>query len=269
MDIEEGRTLGNNGETPGIKESDGSIPPPPVFMQDDPPQTGKKMDTIKWGLMHGKTEEELVDIGYNKKTVSMAAYDLDKEGYRPRPAKKRATKKAVVPTDGTTAAVVEYQKRALTSPTKATPPEFLIDQIALPLDGGQAKNFETGMKFGLRVAVLGVRMAQELGNMGMQQVNPIIAMANAMRQGEAEAAKSAAAEAAILAAGEVRDQMTPILTTLGTKGSSAVSTDPVKKMLVDMFTPMLQKMFSMVMPGVTGAQQANVPDGWTRKSTEE
>lgn len=260
-------------EGKGVKPGEGApleedLPEAPVFMQDNPPATGKKMDMIKWALMHGKSEGEIVEAGFNPKTVRMAAYDLEKEGYRKRTPKSRAKKDSGQKTGGegtVTTVVPDYTKKALTGPTRGFPPEVLIDQITLPLDGTPAKHFETGMKFGLRVAVLGVRMAQELGSMGMAQVNPIISMANAMRQGEALAARNAAAEAAMLAAEEVKGDLAPLLA--GISKPSATG-DPMKQMMTRVMEPMLQRMMNMVMPGM-GGQTGNLPSGWTRTTREE
>lgn len=241
------------------------IPETPVFLRDVPP-TQKKMDMIKWGLMHNVTEKDLTDQGFNPKTVRMAAYDLEKDGYRKRPAKSRAAKK----TNGGEGegevkgkAITPYSKSPVMIPTKPVPPEYLIDQIHLPMDGPQAKTFETGMKFGASMLVLGVRVAQELGNMGLQQARPIMDMANAMRQGEAAAAKGAAAEAAALAAEQVREDMSPLFTSLAQKGQAS-SGDPIKQMASRMLEPMMDRMMNMFMPGAGG----NLPSGWTRKTKE-
>jgi len=269
---EEDEVLGvkGMGQAEGAKLGEDEIPPPPVFMQDAPPATGKKMDMIKWGLMHNKSEEELAELGFNPKTVRMAAYDLDKEGWRKREPKQRAKKapeqKSAVNAGGSTA-IADYGKRAMTSTTRALPPEFLIDQIHLPMDGSGVKNFEQGIKFGASMLVLGVRIAQELGNMGMQQAKPIMDMANAMRAGEALAAKNAAAEAAMLAAAEVRDDMMPVLTSLG-KPSQPTSADPMKSMLARMMEPMMNRFMGMAMGGLGGAPASSLPDGWTRNASE-
>lgn len=268
MAEDEKESLEAKGQAPnGGREEE--LPPPPVFTLETPPTTGKKMDMIKWGLMHGKSEEELVDIGFNKKTVSMAAYDLERDGWRDRPRKGRV-KKDVTPKASNgggagTKAVTSYATKALSGQTKSLPPEFLIDNIHLPMDGSGVKNFEAGLKFGASMLVLGVRVAQELSNMGMQQVNPVIAMANAMRAGEAAAAKDAAAEAAIMAAEEVKDGMMPILA--GLHKETAAASDPMKQMVTNMFQPMLQRLLGTIMPGVGGT--GNMPQGWTRRTVEE
>lgn len=262
-------TSGEEKEQPKVNhEETEEIPEAPVFMRDAPP-TKKKMDMIKWGLMHDISEKDLEGQGFNPKTVRMAAYDLEKENYRKRPAKSRVQKEASSgggAEDRVDKSVTTYGKRPLTIPTKPVPPEFLIDQISLPMDGIQAKNFEQGMKFGASMLVLGVRVAQELSNMGLQQARPIMDMANAMRQGEAEAAKGAAAEAAYLAAEQVSGNMLPMIASL--QKDKAATGDPMKQMMVRTMEPMMQRVMNMVMPGF-GGEAGNLPSGWTRKKGEE
>jgi hypothetical protein len=252
-------------QIPGTGPAEEGLPAPPVFMLDSPPTTGKKMDLIKWGLMHNRTEEELVGAGFNAKTVRMAAYDLEKEGYRKRPPKTRASTKAVQKeTAGGTKSVASYGSRAMANTAKGLPPEFLIDNIELPFTGNGADSFEKGMKFGASMLVLGVRVAQELSNMGLQQARPIMDMANEMRKGEAAVAQNAALEAGMVAAEQVKNDMLPLIAGLN---KTPASSDPMKGMLARMFEPMLQKMMGMFMPGMTG-QADNVPQGWTRSKRE-
>ena len=243
-------------------EEQTDVPPPPVFMRDEPPSKGK-MNMIKWALMHGFSEEDVVNQGYNAKTVGMAAFYLEQDGYRKRPSK--AAKREADQGAGASKAVAKTSGKSYVTPQKSLPPEFLIDQIVLPIDGNSAKVFEQGIKFGASILVLGVRVAQELSNMGMQQARPIMDMANAMRAGEAEAAKGAAAEAAYTAAELVKAEMMP---TLAGMNKPAPSADPMKDMMARLFEPMLSRMMNTVMPGA-GGQQGALPAGWTRSTKEE
>lgn len=244
----------------GSEETE-ELPDAPVFLRNEPPTTGKKMDMIKWGLMHNITEKDLEDQGFNPKTVRMAAYDLEKESYRKRPAKSRVKKEATGGGEDNRT-VAPYGGRSLVNPTKPIPPEFLIQQISLPMDGVQAKNFEQGMKFGASMLVLGVRVAQELSNMGLQQARPIMDMANAMRTGEAEAAKNAAAEAAMLAAGQVREDMMPMFASITAQKGQVSGDNPMGQMATRMLEPMMNRMMNMFMPGAGDS----LPSGWTRKT---
>jgi len=241
------------------------LPDMPVFLRDAPPTRGK-MNMIKWGLMHDTSEKDLEDQGFNPKSIRMAAFELEKDNYRKRPAKSRTKEVSTNAGGGGTTTVATRSRGSFPVPIKGAPPEFLIDQISLPMDGAGAKSFEQGMKFGASMLVLGVRVAQELGNMGLQQAQPIINMANAMRQGEAEAAKGAAAEAAAMAAEQVGGNLLPIISSLQKEKTAAG--DPVKQMMVRTMEPIMQKMMGMVMPGM-GGEVGGLPSGWTRKTRDE
>lgn len=255
-----------SGEEEQRKEQpEEEVPETPVFLMDVPPTKGK-MNMIKWGLMHDTPEKDLEGQGFNPKSIRMAAFELEKDGYRKRPARSRTKDTSSDAGGGGSAVITTRGRGTFPVPTKPVPPEFLIEQISLPIDGVQAKSFEHGMKFGASMLVLGVRVAQELGNMGLQQAKPIMDMANAMRAGEAEVAKGAAGEAAYLAAQQVSENMMPLITSLQ-KEKTAVG-DPMKQMMVRTFEPIMQKVMNMVMPGM-GGEAGNLPSGWTRKKGEE
>jgi hypothetical protein len=136
---------------------------------------------------------------------------------------------------------------------RGAPPEALINAIELPLDTHDAKIFERGLKAGATILVLGVRVAQELSAIGIQQARPIMEMAKSMREGEAIAAKAAAGEAAQEAAMNVSKVFSPHLAGL----TSAVEDlrkntggqDPVQAMMVRTMEPIIQQMMKMFMPG--------------------
>lgn len=261
-------TTNGKGEEQSVEHPEEleELPDMPVFLRDVPPTKGK-MNMIKWGLMHDSSEKDMEDQGFNPKSIRMAAFELEKDNYRKRPARSRTKE---VSSDagggGGTAAVTTRGKSQFPVPTKPVPPEFLIDQISLPMDGPGAKNFEQGMKFGASMLVLGVRVAQELSNMGLTQAKPIMEMANAMRAGEAEAAKGAAAEAAMMAAEQVGSNMMPIISSL--QKEKAAAGDPMKQMMVRTMEPIMQRMMGMVMPGMAG-ETGGLPSGWTRKTRDE
>ncbi len=226
----------------------------PVFLREDPPDPAKKGDYIKWALMHGITEEDLKGGEYgelNPRTVDICAYDLEKEGHRKR-HKKEKPGKELVPTGG---------QKGLQTFAKGSPPEALIESISIPVEDGEGPIFEKGMKFGMTVLTLGVRVAQELSNMGIQQARPLVEMARDMRAGEAAAAKNAAGEAAMMAAGMVQQSMQPTLSMLAEQGKTPAGADPVKAMMVRTMEPLIQRMMGSVVPGM-GNQE---PQGWVRR----
>lgn len=217
----------------------------PDYLKDDPP--AGKTKYIKWGLMHGITEEKLEEEGYNVRSIAICAQELEKDGYRQRPKREKVGRS--VATTGKTGVQVF---------AKGSPPEALIEAISVPLGDGQAPAFEKGIKFGANLIVLGVRVAQELSNLGVQQARPIIDMARSMREGEALAAKSAAMEAATEAAGMVAQQFGPAIANL-TKSSEA---DPMKGMMARTMEPIIQRLMNQFLPG----GDAPLPSDWTKSS---
>ena len=78
-----------------------------------------------------------------------------------------------------------------------SPLETLVGDLQLPeVVNGQAVVFDAGVQYGVRSVLIGVRVAQELSAMGVQQAVPIIKMAQEMRQSEGQAAQVIAAELA-------------------------------------------------------------------------
>jgi hypothetical protein len=236
-------------ETPALVEEapgDGV----PVYLLEEPPEG--KSNQVKWALMHDMTEADLVEQGFNASTVRICAQELEKDGYRQRPSKGKSD---------TTAVVKAGKAGQIQTFAKGSPPEALINAIELPLNSPNAKIFESGLKTGAALLVLGVRVAQELSAVGIQQAKPIMDMARSMREGEALAAKNAASEAAQEAAMKVSGVFSPHLASLEDTISDLKSggQDPVQAMMVRTMEPMFQQMMRTFMPGLAQSQLQN-PD---------
>lgn len=226
----------------------------PPWLLDEPPVG--VMDRVKWRLMHGESEQDITDSGENPTTVRMAAYYLEKGGFRKRPPK---SSKGKVGKDLT---VVSGYPAPIKTWTRGSPPEALINSISIPVDTTEGKIFESGVKAGASLVVLGVRVAQELSNIGIQQAKPVMDMARAMREGEALAAKTASMEAAEDAAARVANIFGPVLeraTRPVERVESPASGNPVKDMIVRTMEPLFKQLMGMVMPGVKTDQSG----GWT------
>lgn len=244
-------TGGHEGE---VEPREGEVEPKtPVYLLDTPPAATDKMNSCKWGLLHGMSESMLKEKGYNPKTIYIAAHELETAGLYHR-VKEEKPPQDLIPQGKARGAMQIYARGAS--------PEALIEHMEVPMDGPDTKIFEKGMKFGMTVLTLGVRVAQELTNMGVQQARPIIEMARDMRAGEAQAAKNAAAEAASLAAAEVQQNMTPYLMKIAEMGKAGGEADPMKAMMVRTMEPLIQRMMTQFMPGMAGQQ---TPTGWIRK----
>ncbi len=216
---------------------------------------------IKEALLGGATEASL-KTRFNPTTVRMAAFDLEKQGLRQRDKKPPGGKQ----NSGTGAE--EAQPIATGADgkvaiyAKGSPPEALINAVRVP--DGERATFESGMKFGMSLVVLGVRVAQELSAIGIQQASPLIALAKDMRSGEAAAAKSAATEAAAMAAGEVQANIAPLLAHLADSAENRpASVNPMGDMMVRLMEPVMQGVFKQVLPGIP---QSDGPSGWARRT---
>ncbi len=245
----------------------------PAYLQDRMPHN--KTDIIKWSLLRGKTEEDLISEGYNPGTVRNCAHELKRDGlYKKPPKEDRPLLPAKTKKGGE---VAQSPDKALKTYAKGSPAEELIQHFAkLPdeIRDGRGEVFESGMKFGLSVAVLGIRMAQELSNLGVSQVKPMIEMTKSMREGEAIAAKNAAREAAEEAAGQVGDILGPTLqdirSSLAESSKSKVATgDPMRDMLAETMKPLLKNIMGQMAPGAAmGVDTDDVVSGWTKKKAD-
>ena len=215
-------------------------------------------------LMEGATREELIAEGFNKNTVRTVASEVkSKLGTRKPIGKQLPTTPGGLPIMA-----------------KGAPPELIIEALEIPdVSDGGGFPFEQGMKFGMSVVTLGIRMAQELSGIGVMQAKPLLDMAKSMREGEAVAAKNAAGEAAAEAAGMVQANLSPILASL--QNTTPAGTDPMKAMMAKTMEPIMSKMMAGMLGGLIpgGAAQpqlteAAVPetpttDGWSRRTEEK
>lgn len=229
--------------------------------QDRPDDRANQSEQIQAALLAGSTREELVEAGFNKNSVRTIASQLKTKGRWP--VKKPPS--GLVKVD-------EPPLRTMQPYTKGSPPEALIQNITIPIDGSET--FEAGMKFGMTAIVLGVRISQELAAAGIQQVKPLIELSRESRRGEAEAAKSSASAAAeevgerlIGAMGPVIEDMSARIDALGEEKKTAVQSPSgdmaqFRKAYVE---PLMNQMMKTLLPGVFGSQdQGNTPSGWTR-----
>ncbi len=252
----------DDGE-PG-KESSTAIVP----VEEKPPYLGDTLpknqsDQVKWYLIRGEaTPEDLVANGYSHGTVRNAISFLKKEGLYKPPALVKSEKE------------VSPAKANPRIPVKGSPPEQLIANIEMPVDSNSMPQFEMGMKTGMSLLVTAVRIVQELSAIGVQQSQPLLKMAAEMRAGEAAAAKSAAFEAASIAASDVKDDLLPVLSTLMGQFNQAAAPPPPKTKdeatarmqdrLMRAMEPLMDRLINRAIPGAAGAP--TVPQDWTVES---
>ena len=216
---------------------------------------------IEQGLLAGESREDLVARGFNKRSVQTVASELKS---------KTGTRRSIGKAPVTTA-------KGLPIFAKGSPPEAIVESMEVPdVANGQGIPFEQGIKFGMSIIILGVRVAQELSGIGITQAKPIVDMAKSMREGEALAAKNAAGEAAMEAAGMVQSSLMPMLANLQSGKGGAVGGDPMKNMMARTMEPIMQKvmggMLGRLLPGTAPAQitdgggGADSIEGWSHRS---
>jgi len=194
-------------------------------------------------LQAGETREELIQAGFNPGSVRVVYSELKKKG------------------------LVEESKPSngrLQVFAKGSPAEAIIDAITVP-DGKDLDGFTRGVKFGMSLLVVGVRLAQEMSTIGVQQAKPLVNMAREMRAGEEAAARSASQDAAAKVGGMLMGNLDPRLGALENRIgelSQPKSPNPMMDMMVRMLEPYLKNIMS-AMPGMGGPQPLQAPEGWS------
>lgn len=225
---------------------------------------------IRRGFECGLSREQLKFMGYNANTIKITAAEMQRErgvSNIGKPETKAITTKnqpGVIKT------------RPGNKPVQA---EELINAVHMPYSLRGVEQFEQGMKFGMTMTVLGVRLAQELSGVGISQAKPLLEMAKDMRSGEAAAAKSASQEASMAAAETVMQNIMPQIAQLGSavnaledKVSAGKAPNPMQKMMMDTMQPIMSNLMGKLMPMLGGGQvnqgqpqqsASSAPDGWT------
>jgi len=133
---------------------------------------------------------------------------------------------------------------------KAQPIEALIRETRLPeIVNGKAEVFDAGVEYGMRSILIGVRVAQELSKMGIDQASPIIKMAQEMRQTEGQVAK----ETGIAMGAEMAGRMFDFLEQrLPQKADIAMAPDPMRGLMARNMETMFNRLLGMVGGGPPG-----------------
>jgi hypothetical protein len=166
-------------------------------------------------------------------------------------------------TSGQTTAVVSQ---------KQSPLEHLIADLKLPLIvDGQAQVFDAGVEYGVRSVLVGVRVAQELSAMGVQQAVPIIKMAQEMRESEGQAARVIATELAGATLEGNRD-LKAALQQMGNQIQTS-GPNPMASMMAGVMQPVLgqamQQMMGSFMGGAMPGATPPAGDGQPPPSAEQ
>jgi len=146
--------------------------------------------------------------------------------------------------------------------------EALIKGLHLPrLQDGQTRIFDAGVEYGVRSILVGVRVAQELSAMGVQQAVPIIKMAQEMRESEGQAAKIIAAELAE-ATIEGNKDLRATIQQFGQQMTMA-SPNPFASMMAGLMQPVLSQTMGRMMKGFDKGRPGQVMDETPPSGSQE
>ena len=133
---------------------------------------------------------------------------------------------------------------------RAQPLEVLIRENRLPaIVDGSAEVFDAGVEYGMKSILIGVRVAQELSKMGIDQAGPIIKMAQEMRQTEGQVAKETGVAMGETIAGRMFDFMEQ---RLPQKADIATVPNPMQALMARTMETVVNRMTNTMLGGSPG-----------------
>ncbi|MDD4858895.1 MAG: hypothetical protein PHR56_01620 [Dehalococcoidales bacterium] len=172
--------------------------------------------------------------------------------------------------------------------SRAQPLDIVIENLRLPVVPEQyngshniyVAGFNDGVMHGARSILAGIRAAQELSTMGIQQAVPLIKMAQEMRHAEGQAAQVLAQEMgqAINQGNQQTIAAIHSLAAAQSPPSAPGGPDPMAGMMADMMKPVFGQLIQQVLklsgmgPGVSPVNipaGGSSPGGGTQPVTEQ
>jgi len=141
-----------------------------------------------------------------------------------------------------------------TAITKAQPVEEIVANLPWPVDVNGHVNavFVAGMRYEAMNVIRGIRLAQELSKMGVEQATPVIKMAQEMREAEGQAAKIIAVELAE-ATLEGNKDLRGAISQLGNQ-MQVSGPNPFASMMAGVMQPVLGQVMQKMMGTFIGGQ---------------
>jgi len=149
--------------------------------------------------------------------------------------------------------------------------EVIMKDMRLPeIANGSREVFDAGVNYGMRALVAGVRLAQELSQMGIAQASPVIRMATEMRKAEGMSAQEAGQRAA-------EDALAGAIQYLSAqKADIATVPNPMMGIIARAMEPAMTQLFGRIFAPFTGQPQtggqpqsgSELPAGWVDKGKE-
>jgi len=195
-----------------------------------------KTEYIRRRLLEAESEEELEEICQQLKgEADVAAGSVDAE-------KSKLKKKGAFQFG-------QEASKAVTA-SKQMPVEALINELSLPpMVNGTRHIFNSGVEYGMKSILIGVRVAQELSKMGIDQATPIIKMAQEMRQTEGQVARDTGLAMGETIAGKLFDF---IEQRLPQKPDIAQTPNPMKGLMARTMETMMSRLMGMAFGGGKG-----------------
>ena len=165
---------------------------------------------------------------------------------RPRKSERR---KQLLKQGRSTAAVATRVSGSLSA-------EEIVENLPWPPDenGNINPAFVAGMRYEALNVIRGIRMAQELNQMGLEQAKPIIGMAKEMRQAEAQAAKILATELGQDAV-QANDEIIKAIQSLAESQPQGQPVNPLLLAFYNAAQPFLGQILERLFSSVSGGAQ--------------
>ena len=177
-----------------------------------------------------RVEDQLKEEGYKMENI------------RPRKSERRQE--------------VKKQQRAVVKTGTPLSPEAIVELLPAPtdVDGRVDGAFVAGMRYEAMNVIRGIRLAQELSKMAIDQASPVIRMAQEMRASEGKTADEAAMKAAAGVGAQIMPEVEALRNLVGSQGGN-----PMASMMMTLMMPSMQQaaqrlagLFGATQPGATG-----------------
>ncbi len=162
---------------------------------------------------------------------------------------------------------IKKQPRSTTALTRTggqRSAEDIIDNLSWPVsvNGEVDPVFVAGMRYEAMNVIRGIRMAQELNKMGLEQAKPVIEMAKEMRQAEGQAAQTIAAQLGQVTM-QSNQQIIGAIHELAAAQSQGQPSEmnPMAKMVFSAIQPYLGQLLAQAFSSVTKQHPGAHPQG--------
>jgi len=129
--------------------------------------------------------------------------------------------------------------------------------------------FVAGMRYEAMNVIRGIRMAQELNKMGLEQAKPVIEMAKEMRQAEGQAAQTIAAQLGQVTMQSNQQIIGAIheLAAAQSQGQQTSEMNPMARMVFSALQPHLGQLLAQAFSSLTKKQPGAQPQGGQQSLT--